>query len=313
MKTSSVLHISHLQAAYGPKVALDVTRLDLGLGLHVVLGPNGAGKTTLFRVIAGVLPPLRGEVQIFGVNPYKDASVKSRVGYLPHRPGFLEGARVIDEFWFWSRFMGVSNSVFPRRLEEVVSKLGISPLLPKRVENLSRGQKQLIMLARVLLQDPKVFILDEPTTGLDPEKARIVRDLAKQLSSTRVILYSTHNLYEAKELATEVLFMNKGRIAFMGPLGKIQGPEHKIHRLRIRVLHGDKMGARLLQIARESGFDVEEKNGYFLVVLAKEEDAPSLLRKVVNAGLEVVEVCGEGNPLEEAFLKLLEESRVTGP
>lgn len=297
------IRIHNLQAGYGGRSVLQVEELAYGPGLHLVLGPNGAGKTTLFRVTIGILPPFKGQIWILGKNPYQNPEVKAKIGYLPHRPGFAPGVTLKDELAFWGRVYGLNPTRYRQRLEILTELLGLEALLPLRAERLSRGQAQLAALARALLDDPPVLVLDEPTTGLDPKVARRVRELVRDLAQNRVILYSTHNLYEAKELAKDVTFLRKGRVLMRAPLEEALRSRTQPRRVFLRVLEEARSAGEAL---RSHGLSVEEAEGGLILTVPEETLVGSAISVLSSLGFRVVEVREVDNPLEQLFLELSE-------
>ena len=290
-----------LEVGYGDRVVLRIESLAFGPGLHLVLGPNGSGKTTLFRALAGVLPPRAGEVRVLGENPYRYPGIKGRIAYLAHRPALTPDVTLRDELRFWGSVYGLAPQAIRQRIEELDGLLGLGELLPLRTDRLSRGQRQRAALARALLHGPEVLLLDEPTTGLDPAGRRRVREAVRELARDRVLLYSTHNLYEARELAEDITFLRKGRVLFRSSLEEAIRLRQKEAKVYVR-LRGDAEAAA--KALREEGI-VSERSGDGLVLRVQGEDAIArAVRLLAGRGFEVLEVRPEENPLEALFLEL---------
>ncbi|MGK5729409.1 ABC transporter ATP-binding protein [Streptomyces sp. URMC 124] len=190
------------------------TPLDLALapGVHVLLGRNGAGKTTLMRTLAGVLPPLSGRVSVGGTDIAENPDVKRRIGMLSHRAALAPQLTVRDNLDFWATVQGLTPGERARRIADAAERFDIAALLGRRTARLSRGQLQRADLARLLLTDPQVLLLDEPLTGLDPVSAAATRDLVRIWAADRTILYSTHSVPEALTLASGILVLKDGAI-----------------------------------------------------------------------------------------------------
>ncbi|MGH8103981.1 MAG: ABC transporter ATP-binding protein, partial [bacterium] len=182
-----------------------------------LLGPNGAGKTTALRLIMGLLTPNTGSVEVFGENPRANPDVKREVGYLTADMGLYGRLTPRESLAFFGRLYGLEDGTLDRRIREVVERLEIGPFLERRCETLSTGMKQRVLLARALLPDPRVLILDEPTAGLDAVTALDFINLLKQDRATgKAILFSTHQLWEAEILADRIGILHQGELGACG-------------------------------------------------------------------------------------------------
>jgi len=163
--------------------------------VYVVLGPNGAGKTTLFRTLAGILRPYEGEVYIGG-EPIDRQSSRDRLHYLTHLDGLPDGLQVRESLEFFGRAEGARS----QDVDRVLDQLEIRDLSAKFPSQLSAGQRKRVSIARIFLRERSIYLLDEPTANLDPKAAREIRELILKLSRDKVVLYSSHNLFEAREI-----------------------------------------------------------------------------------------------------------------
>ncbi len=211
-----MLELECVFASYDGSVVLKDVSVKFSKGVNVILGPNGSGKSTLLRVCAGVLRPVSGHVYVDGRDLYREVSVKSLIGYLPHREGLIEDFTVIENLLFYALAHGLCRDEAMRLIREVVSFFEIESIVNRKVATLSRGLRRRVALARTLLTDPKVLLLDEPTEGLDPEFVRKFHNLIRGLAKDRLILYTTHNLQEAMRCADYVCVVREGRIVFYG-------------------------------------------------------------------------------------------------
>lgn len=199
---------------FGPVRAVDGVDLRVRAGEVLVLfGPNGAGKTSLLRLLGGDLRPTRGTV-LFGGEPLRwgDAGWRRRVGMLSHR-GFLYGHLTAEEnLRFYGALYGLRD--LSTRVPERLAEVGLSPVASRRVRGFSRGMRQRLAVARTLLHDPSIVLLDEPYTGLDPHAARLLGGILRTLrNGRRTVLLVTHHLREGLELADRVMVMAGGRVA----------------------------------------------------------------------------------------------------
>ncbi len=215
--TVTVIEARGLVREYGPVVAVDGVDLTLGRGeFLVVFGPNGAGKTSLLGMLGGALRPTRGSVSIGGVPlNFGDMDWRRRIGVVSHQ-GFLYGQLTAAEnLRFYGRLFGLPD--LDRRIPERLERVGLAERAGFRVRELSHGMRQRLSLARALLHDPDVVLLDEPYTGLDPSAAAVLRDVLRELrDGSRTVVMVTHNLSEGLELATRVTIQVAGRLAWEG-------------------------------------------------------------------------------------------------
>ncbi|WP_273000802.1 ABC transporter ATP-binding protein [Hydrogenibacillus schlegelii] len=275
--------------------------LNLGPGFHVLLGPNGAGKTTLFRVLAGVLRPWRGEVRIEGRDLARDLSVRTKVAYVPQRDTLYPSLTVRDNLFFFAQMYGLSEDVARQRVSEVVEELQLGEFLTQAAGTLSGGQKRRANLARALLATPRVLLLDEPTTGLDPILARSVRQLLQGLAREgQLILTATHNLYEAAELAEAVILIHRGRIIHRGSVEDLKG------RLGLRRV-GFRTTGDPRPVFAQLGLESRLEGGLWVTEVSEEEQVSRAVFALVTSGLSVLEVRELDNPLESLFDALTAE------
>ncbi len=189
------------------------------------LGPNGAGKSTTMKIITSYIDPTEGQVFVNGLNVQTHSlEAKKNVGYLPeHNPMYLE-MYVREYLAFHADIHQVSKS----RIEEVIDLVGITPESSKKIGQLSKGYRQRVGLAAAILHDPQVLILDEPTTGLDPNQLVGIRDLIKKIGKEKTILLSTHIMQEVEAMCDRVIIINKGEIVADKNLKELLGDQKQI-------------------------------------------------------------------------------------
>ena len=298
----TTLTLRGIFAGYDPTPVLHGVDLEIGPGFHVILGPNGAGKTTLFRVAAGVLAPKEGQVQILGHDPYRVPQVKRQLAYLPHRPALHPTLTVRENLEFWARVLGLARDELQARIEQVLSIVGVLALASKPSGMLSRGQGQRVAVARALLGDPRVLLLDEPTIGLDPAAAHDMRDLLRSLArEERVLIYSTHNLYEASELAEDVILLAAGRVVARGVVEDLRSRFTSRWRVGIRV------GGDPRPIFANLGHAAARQGAKWVVEITQNGQVSRIVKALVEAGLEVQEVSEFGSPLEAVYFGFARE------
>lgn len=267
---------------YGKKVIDDVSFKIDKPGIYVVLGPNGAGKTTLFRTIAGILRPYSGKVEINGI-PSESQEAREQLDYLTHIDGIPDGMRVIDSL----RFYAAVENVGEENVQKVVELLELGELKQKYFSQLSRGQRKRLSVARIFLREKSIYLLDEPTSNLDPKVAKDTRELVLGLSKNKIVLYSSHNLYEAREIGNEVIVISKGKLAMFGKMDEIKTEKYVI-------------GIRTFEPVSE--LDQYKKEGdYYLLELHGPDEVPKVVAELVAKGARIREVKEMQNPLEELF------------
>jgi len=212
-----------LSKYYGKFVAVEDLTFSIKKGEVVAfLGPNGAGKSTTMKMLTGFLAPSSGSAKVCGmeVAGNRDA-VANRIGYLPENGPLYEEMTPLGLLNFFGDARGIDNSTKASRIEKVVGQCGLETVLNKPIGKLSRGFRQRVGMANVLLHEPDVLIMDEPTAGLDPNQVLEVRKTIKGLGKT--ILLSTHILQEVPEVADRIILIHQGRLIFEGTPDELKG------------------------------------------------------------------------------------------
>lgn len=203
---------------YGSFAAVDRLSFTIRRGEVVAfLGPNGAGKSTTMKVLSGYLSPTSGSARLAGIDVVADrVRAAEKLGYLPENGPLYPEMTPRELLTFFGEARGMAPAKLAERLDFVTRECDLGELLDKPIGTCSKGQKQRVGMAQALLHDPEVLILDEPTTGLDPNQIRHVRELVKKLGETRTVLLSTHLFQEVEAMAGRVILVNNGRLAFDG-------------------------------------------------------------------------------------------------
>ncbi|HUI01776.1 MAG TPA: heme ABC exporter ATP-binding protein CcmA [Nitrososphaerales archaeon] len=267
---------------YGKKVLDGISFEVSEPGVYVVLGPNGAGKTTLLRTLAGILRPYSGRVEINGI-PSQEKEARMQIDYITHLDGIPEGMKVEDGLRFYADVEGGGEEDVRR----VIKLLDLEELAKLRFTQLSQGQKKRVSVARIFLREKSVYLLDEPTSNLDPKVAKEIRELVLQLSKDKVVLYSSHNLFEAREIGSRVIAVKGGKLALFGRIDEIRTETYTV-------------GVRPLELSPALGQGRKEGD-YYLFDLRSPEDVPGLIASLTSSGVRIREVREMQNPLEELF------------
>ncbi len=200
--------------------ALDELSFQINQGEIVgLLGPNGAGKTTTMRIMLGLLQPTQGKVTIDGINVLQEPlKVRKKVGYLPENNPLYEDFKVGEYLQFISEVKGLKTKT---SFKETVQTCGLTSVLSKKIEHLSKGYQQRVGLAAALLGEPEILILDEPTVGLDPNQIIEIRNLIKNLSQQKTVILSSHILPEVQAVCQKLIIIHKGKVVAAGDLKKL--------------------------------------------------------------------------------------------
>jgi ABC-2 type transport system ATP-binding protein len=288
---------------FGQFVAVDGVHLEVGAGqVLALLGPNGAGKTTTVRMLTSILRPTRGKAQVAGYDVVQQPEkVRSVVGVLTEHHGLYNRMNALEYLDFYGQLYGLDRSLARRHSTELLAQFGLSLVHKKRLGEYSKGMRQKLALVRALLHNPPVLLLDEPTSAMDPESARVVRDAIGSLrSSERCIVLCTHNLSEAEELADQVAIIRHGRIFLQGT------PEV----LKQQLLGPVEFEARLSGDANGCKIDMPEgvrltdsgPNWLRFRIENPETSNPELLRRLIEGELPVLSFHQVPRTLEQAYL-----------
>ncbi|MEM6841714.1 MAG: gliding motility-associated ABC transporter ATP-binding subunit GldA [Bacteroidota bacterium] len=218
------LVVEKLTKTYGKQVAVNQISFSAQPGEIVgFLGPNGAGKSTTMKIVTGYLPPTQGSVRVCEHDVEEDSvEVRKCLGYLPeHNPLYLD-MYVHEYLQFIGSLYGMQGMSLSGRVKEVVSLCGLEPEQRKKIGALSKGYRQRVGLAQALIHNPQVLILDEPTTGLDPNQLSEIRALIKEVSREKTVIFSTHIMQEVQALCDRVIIINRGNLVIDRPLHELQ-------------------------------------------------------------------------------------------
>ncbi|GAB3578149.1 gliding motility-associated ABC transporter ATP-binding protein [Hymenobacter daeguensis] len=218
-----MVEIEHLTKTYGTQNAVDNISFTAGKGEIVgFLGPNGAGKSTTMKIATGYLPPTAGTVRVAGYDVLADSlEVRRHVGYLPeHNPLYLD-MYVHEYLEFIGSVHGLRGPGLRTRVSELVRRVGLSREQNKQIGALSKGYRQRVGLAQALIHDPEVLILDEPTTGLDPNQILEIRQLIREVGEDKTVIFSTHILPEVTALCSRVLIISRGKLVADSPVAEL--------------------------------------------------------------------------------------------
>lgn len=222
-----LLELEGLRRSYGSVLALDDLSFEVPAGLVVgFLGPNGAGKTTTLKMLMGLVFPTGGSARILGMD-VKDPQVKAQIGFLPEQPYFYDYLTAQELLEYYGRLSGVVDKYLPKRVENVLARVGLPDVADVQLRKFSKGMLQRVGIAQAILHDPKVVFFDEPMSGLDPMGRREVRDLMQQLKREgKTVFFSTHILSDAEALCDRVAVIHLGELRAVGAVAELTSGIH---------------------------------------------------------------------------------------
>jgi len=308
-----MIYAENLTKHFADFVAVQGINLDVPAGqVLALLGPNGAGKTTTVRMLTSVLRPTSGSAKIAGYDVVQEAEkVRASVGVLTEHHGLYARMNADEYLTFYGRLYRMPDPVIEQRKSELLEQFGLSDARKKKLGEYSKGMRQKLALVRALLHNPPVLLLDEPTSAMDPESARIVRDAILALrSDQRAVILCTHNLAEAEQLADQIAIIRRGRIILNDVPERLKrvllGPEE----YEVVMRNGAVITAEILP----HGVTLSrQENGHFVFQIDQPQATiPVLLKSLLDHNLPVLSCAPVPRSLEEAYLRavsLNEENR----
>ena len=309
MPADDVVRLDGVRRTFGDVVALDELSLTVARGtVTVLLGPNGAGKTTAVRMITGALPPERGTVRVFGLDPTVDGEeVRRRCGVVSAKSALYDRLSGYDNLRYSAELYGLGASA---PIEASAARFGIDEALALRVGGYSTGMKTRLALARAVLHDPDLLLLDEPTSGLDPESSHAVLRLIDEMAAGgKTVVMCTHLLLEAEGLADRVVMLESGRDLVSG------SPEELVARYwpHPTVAVDAENREALDAVAAAEGVLGYERNGSGAVVTLDDlRRVPGLVAGLVSAGARLRRVTPHEPTLEELYFAVRRQSSTAG-
>jgi ABC-2 type transport system ATP-binding protein len=310
-----MIDVEQLRKSFDGARALDGFTLHVGSGeLFGLVGPNGAGKTTLMKVLSTLLPMDSGTAEIGGLNVNRETrEVKRMIGYLPDQPGVYQDMSVREFLEFFADAFQLTGARNRAAVDRALQRSGLADRSDTSVEQLSFGMKQRLVLAKTLLHDPKVLLLDEPATGLDPLARIELREQLKRLHAEGItILISSHILSDLEDICTQIALIGAGRNATDGEghsVLQLRSPEAPLRIYEIEVI-GDSAGAVNIVSSVPGARLLESAAGRLVVEIAgADEQAAALLRTLVVGGVNVLRFDHRALGSEERYRMVFREKR----
>ncbi|MGC9520915.1 MAG: ABC transporter ATP-binding protein, partial [Anaerolineae bacterium] len=309
----TIIETRDLSKHYGDFVAVDRLNLQVREGeVFGVLGPNGAGKTTTILMLLGLTEPTSGSVSVAGLDPTRrPLSVKGQVGYIPEQVGFYEHLTAWENLIYTARLNGIPRNVAYDRIEGAMARVGLDDALDQRVRTFSRGMRQRLGVADVLIKAPHIIIMDEPTQGLDPESAQAFLALIRALKEEgTTILLASHLLYQVQAVCDRVGLFHRGRMVLEGTVPdlarEVLGGAYRIH-LELADDGAPHQSVADALRALPGVVDVRPLNGRGFEVEARRDIRPAVARAAVEAGGQLLQLDIRAQNLDDIYAAYFEE------
>lgn len=293
-------------------MAVDQLNLHIEEGdIFGFLGPNGAGKTTTILMLLGLTEPTSGTAYVAGYNSTREPlNVKRIAGYVPENVGFYDDLTAAYNLTYTARLNGLSDKLADKRIAEALAIVGLPKAAERKVGEFSRGMKQRLAIADILIKQPKIAIMDEPTSGIDPEGIVQMLDLIAKIAKERkmTVIMSSHQLYQVQRICNRVGMLMNGRLVVAGLLDELGKEVMGSGQFSIEVKLTEITQAVIEAIKRIRGVLSVERSKDKLSVSCSEDLRPQVARAIVDAGGLMVEMKIQGYALEDIYLKYFREA-----
>jgi ABC-2 type transport system ATP-binding protein len=283
---------------YGGRAAVNKVSFEVQPGeTFALLGPNGAGKTTLIRMITDILRPDEGTIHLDG-RPV-GAATRQDIAYLPEERGLYRRVRTLDALAYYGELKGLAPKAARDRAMALLERVGLAEWALKQVQTLSKGMQQKVQICTTLIGEPRLLILDEPFSGLDPLNVQLLEDILRERRAAgATVLLSTHQMNKVEEQCDRALMLNRGHMVLYGPVRQLKR-QFADHSLSLRADHvpDDIPGVRR----------AERVNGDFTLALEPGADPQAVLRALLERGVEIESFNVASLPLEDIFIKVVRE------
>jgi len=301
--------IEELTKKYGEQKAVNNISFEVKTGEVVgFLGPNGAGKSTTMKMITCYMSPTSGDIKLDGLSVLNQPEeIKKKIGYLPENNPLYTDMAIVDYLRFTAEIQGVEKSQISTRISQMIDMCGLGVEKHKKINELSKGYRQRVGLAQAMIHDPEVLILDEPTTGLDPNQIIEIRKLIKELGKEKTVILSSHILSEVEATCDRILIINRGRIVADGSADTLrhQSQGQELLTIQIEASSGDVYKALLSLPTVEKIDTLEGKEGFYRVQSKPENfSRKAIFDLCVQNKWYLMEMTGIETRLEDVFREL---------
>ncbi|MBR6397211.1 MAG: ABC transporter ATP-binding protein [Lachnospiraceae bacterium] len=305
-----MLEIENLNKYYGDFKALDNLSLSIDDGeLYGFVGPNGAGKTTTMRIVSGLLAADSGQIHIAGIDARKDIQgLKAKIGYMPDFFGVYDNLKAIEYMEFFASLYGIDGRAARKLALDLMELVNLSDKADSYVDGLSRGMKQRLCLARTLIHNPSLLILDEPASGLDPRARFEMKGILNNLREMgKTILISSHILPELAEMCSSVGIIEHGKMLVSGSVDSIMQKMNRSNPIVIKTIdRKDELIRKLKERPDADNISITEDEIY-VGFSGDDEDAARLLADLIADGFRITSFAKEKGSLESVFMQIIKE------
>jgi ABC-2 type transport system ATP-binding protein len=309
---SAVVQTNSLTKRYHDKLAVNALNLTIEEGeVFGFLGPNGAGKTTTILMLLGLTEPTSGKASVCGFDPtHEPLEVKKRVGYLPENPGFYEDLSARENLLYMARLNRIPEDEARRKTAEVLDQVELSDDGRRLVREFSRGMKQRLGIAEVLVKEPRAVILDEPTLGIDPDGAIRILELIRSLNRERnlTVMLSSHALQQVQEICSRVGIIVKGRLIVQGKMDELGRAILKERQWNFLLEVGGGANGLENDLRGINGIDEIEKRRHGLFLRCTRDVRAEVMALLARKNLPLLQLRSEDPTLEEIYLKYFREA-----
>lgn len=306
--TDVVLQTKNLTKKYGNFTAVDHLNLTVHAGeVFGLLGPNGAGKTTTILMLLGLTEPTAGTVQVLGLDPARNPlQVKAQVGYLPDQVGFYDKLSARENLIYTAKLNGLPRAEAYRRIDDALARMGLADVADKAVQKFSRGMRQRLGVAEVLIKEPKLIIMDEPTMGLDPEGAREFLDIIRQLKNEGItILLSSHLLFQVQSVCDRVGLFNAGKMVLDGSVPSLaQKVLGGAYRINVEVENPEHLVSLLQTLP--GVVNLKRANGRTIQLETKDDLRANVAQAIIENGGKLLSLNAEVPSLDDIYARYFE-------
>lgn len=305
-----MLLIKELEKSYGKFKALNKLNLDIKPGeIFGFIGPNGAGKSTTMKIVSGLLTPDDGEVYVDGIDAIKNnKKLKEKIGYMPDFFGVYDNLKAYEYLEFYGSIYGITGKEIKDLSMDLLELVNLENKYDAYVDGLSRGMKQRLCLARCLIHNPQLLILDEPASGMDPRARFEMKNILKNLKDMgKTIIVSSHILSELGEICTNIGIVESGRMVCQGTVEEIMTQVSGNHPIAISVLDKAEEAIKVLKELPKVGKVKFENNKITAGFNGNEEDCAVLLKTLISKDIPIISFNRESTSLEDIFIKITDK------
>lgn len=302
--------VSNLTKKYGPQRAVDDISFEVKTGeILGFLGPNGAGKSTTMKIITCFIRPTSGSVSLNGYNITDHSrEVRQRIGYLPEHTPLYTDMSIVDYLELSARLQEMPEENIMPRIRKMIDLCGLGPERHKMIHELSKGYRQRVGLAQALIHDPEVLILDEPTTGLDPNQIVEIRSLIKEIGTEKTVMLSSHILKEVEATCDRILIINQGELVADGSTEELRRKAKGADQLLVQVKADEQAGDELLKLPSVAQVKPAESGSNSWMIDSKPDldSREEVFKLCVDKGWILTQMTPIESSLEDIFRELTE-------